>query len=1150
MVGAPAALAAPTPGARAAGPLRQAGAPVLPAATGSPGRTIVILRDTAAGLKARSAARAAAVHAQEAPVVSAVRGAGGTVEAAGSQMPFVVASLSDAQRTALAADPQVQAVFPDSLIPAPRPAFPADPLAPAAAGGPAAASGPVCGTKSAPELDPEALGVIHAPQANALGYTGAGVSVAYIAGPVDTTQPDLLRNPAYASSGSPAGSPVVSAVDFTGDPAGTPNPDAAGESFLDAGSIAAQGNAVYDLNSYVNPSHPLPSKHCDITIVGAAPGASVTGLDVFSATHDTTESNFIQAIDYAVGHGVQVLNESFGANNFPDLALDATRLADDAAVAAGVTVVVSSGDAGVTSTIGSPATDPNLISVGATTTFRAYQQLTYGGINATTPNATNGTWIDDNISSLSSGGFAMGGGNTVDLVAPGDLNWTLCSTGAAFAAGCRNDNGTVSPFALSGGTSEAAPLTSAAAADVIDAYAATHGGTYPSPALVKQILMSTARDIDAPAEQQGAGLLDVAAAVREAAALTGATATGNGGLLFGPNQVNITQAPRASTSQTVSVANTGSAPLTVNLSTRALGAVAARAQGSFCLNPSSSASGACGPPTATNFPIWSGVTEVYQEQTFRVPAVAAPARLDFSATYPSDTPPQTSLLHVALYDPTGAYAGYSLPQGQANFADIQVADPAPGTWTAVFFTAQDAPGLTGTSGTIQWQALTSQFAPAGAISPSVLTIPAGGTGTATFTATSPATSGDSAQSIVLQTVGGPTSTIPVTVRTTVPTGRAGGTFSGVLTGGNGRGGTPAQTNTYVFAVPGGLRDLDVSAAFADAGDTVVAFLLDPEGEAVASSSNVTLNSSSQPIGTGAVNVYKDQPEAGTWTLVLDWVSPGSGAELSEPFSGAVAFNRVVAASTMPAGGFALTQGRTYTFAMRIKNTGASPQAFFLDPRTSDTRTVLLPDLNGSDQNMSLPLPPGLSFPVYLMPPDTSGLTATLSGSAAVTFDVQPFTGDPDLSPALPAPGVIGSQGAGGASLSFTTAGELMPGYWLLNPSEFGPYGAAGAPAVTASATFSALTLGFDPTVSSATGDLWSVVDGPGGALAPLYLLPGQSATIPFQITPSAAPGSVVSGSVRVDDTFLNDVAVGGTFTGGDELASVPYTYVVAGGHHG
>jgi hypothetical protein len=230
----------------------------------------------------------------------------------------------------------------------------------------------VCPTDpSKPLLEPEALQTTHTafedpntPQAQSLA-TGKGVKVAFFADGLDINNPGFIR---------PDGSHVfIDYTDFSGD--GLNAPTGAAEAFGDASSIAAQGRTTYDISSFNNPAHPLP-KGCNVTVRGISSGASLIGMKVFGDANSAYNSVILQGLDYALSNDhPDVISESFGGYPIPDSTEDLTRQFDEQAVAAGVTVVESSGDSGVRSSPSSASSDPSVISAGASTTFRNYAHV-------------------------------------------------------------------------------------------------------------------------------------------------------------------------------------------------------------------------------------------------------------------------------------------------------------------------------------------------------------------------------------------------------------------------------------------------------------------------------------------------------------------------------------------------------------------------------------------------------------------------------------------------------------------------------------------------------------------------------------------------------------------------------------------------------
>ena len=1109
-----------------------AGMAALPAAASAAkpavasGNVIVVLRDQHTDLAIakgnHASARIQANHAGQAPVIAQARSGGASrIHGFGTINAFS-ARVTGSEAAKLAANPNVAAVFPDLSIKAAPVA--AAPTPSTGIVGPQPQNGPVCPADPAhPLLEPEALGLTHTafsdptePQAQNT-VSGAGVKVAFIADGLDVNNPDFIR---------PDGSHVfVDYQDFSGD--GLAAPTGGGEAFGDASSIAAQGRQVYDLSQFVNAAHPLPPG-CNIQIRGVAPGASLIGLKVFGNSNSAPTSRFIEAIDYAVTDGADVLNESFGGNPFPDTSDDPISLADDAAIAAGVTVVASTGDAGPTGTVGSPGSSPDgIISVAATTSFQSYIQETFAGAQL-----SNGTWISNNISGLSSGGVTQSGG-VPDLAAPGDLGWALCTPDLDLYGDCANDNGDPSPIQDFGGTSQSSPLTAGAAALVIQAYERTHGGVRPTPALVKRFLTSTATDLGHPAYEQGAGLLNSLAAVQAAESwhdANGQPAPTGDQLVVDKTQLRLSGNPGSTAASTVAVTNDGTTVQRVQASTRSFEDVVSTADGTAPLNT------ATAPAYLDSF----GIPRSFVSRTFKVGKVD---RLDVSATAASA--PAAS--RIILIDPTGAYAAYSIPQGAGNYAHADVRFPTPGTWTAFFALSQSS----GFNGTFAYRVVQTDFSTRGTVTPNSRTLSPGQTGTFTVQTQLPASPSDLSASVQFTPSAGPPMSVPMTLRAIVPPQDT--TFSGTITGGNGRD-SNAQSNFYRLRVPTGMSDLSVGVKFQDPNQLVLATLSAPDGQVYSFQSNVVGGNSLQP----ALQIYRRDPQPGVWLLDFNITTPSSGQFLSSQFVATVAYNTVDIHANMPVGG-KLKAGMQVTIPVHVHNTGATTMTYFADPRLNTAGTIPLAELSGVQQPFPLPQPDSV-LPFWLVPTETSSLTENVTADQPVNADFFYESGNPDRYAAA-----VGN----GATVNVNAA-MVSPGLWETDLGQTGPF---AGPAPAGSATVSATSVGrlFDPAVASDGGDIWQAgVDSPAdiaaaakanlaphllnGRLAqstaapavagpaaisptPLTLGPGQRGTIMVTITPAGAPGTMVSGDLFIDSfDFFTDA--------GDELTNLPYNYTI------
>ena len=431
--------------------------------SGKQERMVVVFDNQLTNLPANRAhrqAREATAASMQAPLVAQLKQVGATHITSLSILNAVAAAMPAAEAQALSHTPGVKKVVPDGTIiigdaTSTTKTVAASQVQKSALPATAADGQQLCNSSSSkPLVEPEALSSIHDasnnpndPNEASSIATGQGVIVGNVDADTLAGNPNMIR---------PNGQHVI--ID-----APDPTENEFSDEFNgDVSTIAAQGTVTYTYASQL-PFSSIPAK-CSFRIVGDATGASLLTTGYFSDTNSAgqivaPESQVIAGLQQAMNEGVNVVSESYGYGALPGANDDLLAPTNDAMVAAGVVVVESAGDSGSSGTVEAPADDPNVIDAAGSNDLRLLAQA---------DGYTKG-WENDNMTTLSSGGTAPNGA-VVDLVAPGYL--ALAAAGA----------GQVPPLPTEafGGTSQSAPFISGAAADVIQAYRDSHGGTTPS----------------------------------------------------------------------------------------------------------------------------------------------------------------------------------------------------------------------------------------------------------------------------------------------------------------------------------------------------------------------------------------------------------------------------------------------------------------------------------------------------------------------------------------------------------------------------------------------------------------------------------------------------------------------------------------------
>jgi subtilisin family serine protease len=871
-----------------------------------------------------------------------------------------------------------------------------------------------------PLRQPDMLSIIHA-DAVQPQYNGRGVRIALVDSGIDLGQADfagvMLKNA--------AGKPLY--ADFTG----TDLKDTVGHGTAVASWLVGQGRSVYAVsNTYRASVYPAPNPTTRFntttyfTVNGVAPGAKLMVAKIFDTRlpgEGGYDSTIVRAIQWAIANHADVINESFGQSAVVQTnpATDIVALADQAAVRAGITVVVADGNDGPgASSVSSPAQAAGVIAAGASTDYQAFAQSGYL-MNYT-------AWSADNILAFSSLGPTYDGRMRPDLYAPGGWGWSKIPRYPNELTG----NPPHQVF-LFGGTSAATPAIAGSAALVINAYEATHHGRRPSPAYVKQVLMSTADDLGYPAADQAAGRIDVQRAVDLV------TRQGPSVLFSGPLSLHGEQGARLS--QTLAVTNTGT---TVE---------------QIAFQPQATA--------ITQQLHFSGYTIANNLYTYKFAVPAGISTLSAAVYWndqlqiplPNGGKAPVGMI-VRLYDPHGNFVNYfgSGTNGAGN-VKTTAGRPVPGLWTAVVpHRTIKAKNQVAHYINVPFSAVISlaRFTPGpGAVSPASVTLQPGQHARITYTSGRLAGAGTTV--VTLRATehssspapgGAPISqTIPVVITADVALTAGQGTFAGSFHGAQDQG--IYEVYYYPFVVPPGTRNAAVALRWKHPNNEILLALLDPEGRARSLDDNALVTGAATTTGpinllapvTGGkidlsqteVDAFVNHPQPGLWRVeAINYQF--AGTQPNVPFTGTILLNTPVAALNHPVL-TARAGGPAVPFALHIANPFGALQEYYVYPTTEQYGYLALGGGGGTLQDGPLGQASTqlLTYTTNFVPPGTREVVSQAQALNS-TLPVGVSLNDPFPSTfthyGLPAPSMLGGT-LGRGTIAVVSAGNLPVGQW-------------------------------------------------------------------------------------------------------------------------